>query len=87
MTKKFNKNMYAQMRSKKDKPLSTLGTKSVRITERGAPILTMFRSTPTLVTVGTASPTPSVEELTPRHKRPRTRDKQKEKVDSRPSSI
>ena len=28
-----------------------------------------------------------MEELTPRHKKPRTGDKQKEKVDSRPSSV
>ena len=36
---------------------------------------------------GTASPTPLVEELTPRNKRLRVGDKQKEKVNSRPSSI
>ena len=34
-----------------------------------------------------ASPTSSVEELTPRNKRLRVGEKQKEKVDSRPSSI
>ena len=87
MTTKFNKDMYAQMRSKKDEPLFALGTKSVRITERGAPILATFPSTPTPVMMGMASPILSVEELTPRHKRPRTGDKQKEKVDSKPSSI
>ena len=87
MTTKFNKDMYAQMRSKKDEPLFALETKSVRITERGAPILATFPSTPTPVTVGMASPTLSVEELTPRHKRPRTGDKQKEKVDCKPFSI
>ena len=35
MTTKFNKDMYARMRGKKDEPLSALGTKSVRITDRG----------------------------------------------------
>ena len=82
MTTKFNKDMYTRMRSKMDEPLSTIGAKSIHVTERGAPILLVLPSTPTLRTVGTASPTPSMEELTPQHKRPRTGDKQKEKVDS-----
>ena len=87
MTTKLNKGMYAQMRSKKDKPLSAIRAKSVRVTERGAPILAALPSTPTLGTAGTTSPTPLVEELTPRHKRPRTGDKKKEKVNSRSSSV
>ena len=87
MTTKFNKDMYARMRSKKDDPLSAIRAKSIFVTERGAPILAALPSTPTLRTVGIALPTPSVEELTPRHKRPRTGDKQKEKVDSRSSSV
>ena len=87
MTTKLNKDMYAWIRSKKDKPLSAIGTKSVHITDRGAPILAALPSFPTPVMVGTASPTLSVKELTPRNKRPRDGDKQKEKVDSRPSSI
>ena len=87
MTTKFNKDMYARMRSKKDEPLSAIGAKFIRVTERGALILSALPSIPTLGMVGTASPTPSVEELTPWHKRPRTSDKQKEKVDSRSSSI
>ena len=87
MTMKFNKDMYARMRGKKDKPLFAIGTKSVRITDRGAPILAALPSTPTPITAGTVSPTPSVEKLTPRNKRPRVGDKQKEKADSRPSNI
>ena len=87
MMTKFNKDMYAQMRNKKGEPLSTIGTKSARITDRGAPILAALLSSPAPVTAGTASPTPSIKELTPRNKRLRVRDKQKEKVDSRPSSI
>ena len=87
MTTKFNKDMYARMRGKKDEPLFAIGAKTVRVTKRGAPISLAPPSTPTLGTVGTTSPTPSVEELTPRHKRPRTGDKQKEKVDSRSSSV
>ena len=87
MTTKFNKDMYARMRNKKDEPLSAIRTKSVRITNRGASILAALSSSPTSVPAGTTSPTPSIEELTPRNKRLRVRDKQKEKVDSRPSSI
>ena len=46
MTTKFNKDMYARMRGKKDEPLSALGTKSVRITDRGVPILAALPSLP-----------------------------------------
>ena len=87
MMTKFNKDMYARMRGKKDEPLSAIGAKTVHVTERGAPISSVPPSTPTLGTVGIASPTPSIEELTSQHKRPRTGDKQKEKVDSRSSSV
>ena len=87
VTAKFNKDMYVRMRSKKDEPLSTIGTKSVRITDRGALILAAFPSSPTSVPVGVASLTPSVEELPPSNKRLRVGEKQYEKVDSRPSSI
>ena len=87
MTKKFNKDMYAKMRNKKDEPLSAIGTKSVRITDRGTPILAVLPSSQTSVPARATSPTPSVEELTPRNKRLRVREKQKEKVDSKPSSI
>ena len=87
MTTKFNKDMYARMRNKKDKPLSAIGTKSIRITDRGAPILVALPSSLTSIPAGATSPTPSVEELTPRNKRLRVREKQKEKVDSKPSSI
>ena len=65
MTTKFNKDMYARMRNKKDEPLSAIGAKFVHVTERGAPILATLPSTPTLRMARTASPTPSMEELTP----------------------
>ena len=87
MMTKFNKDMYARMRNKKDEPLSAIGTKFVCITDRGALILAVLPSSPTFVPAGTASPTPSIEELTPRNKRLRVGEKQKEKVDTRPSSI
>ena len=75
MTMKFNKDMYARMRNKKDEPLSAIGTKSVRIMDRGASILAALPSSPTSVPVGTASPTLSVEEFTPSNKRLRVGDK------------
>ena len=87
MMTKFNKDMYATMRSKKDEPLFVLGTKSVRITDRGVPILAALPSSPTSVPAGVASLISLVEELPPRNKRLRVGEKQKEKVDSRPSSI
>ena len=87
MTTKFNKDMYARMRGKKDEPLSTLKTKSVRITDKGVPILAALPSSPTSAPARGASPTPSVEEIPPRNKRLRAGEKQKEKVDSRPSSV
>ena len=87
MTTKFNKDMYARMRGKKDEPLSALGTKSVRITDRGVPILAALPSSPTSASTRVASPTPLVEELPPRNKRLKVGEKQKEKVDSRPSNV
>ena len=87
MTTKFNKDMYARMRGKKDKPLSALGTKSVRITNRSVPILAGLSSSPTSAPPRGASPTPSVEEVPPHNKRLRAGEKQDEKVDSRPSSV
>ena len=80
MMTKFNKDMYARMRSKKDEPLPALWTKSIRITDRGVPILTALPSSPTFAPTRVASPTPSMEELPPRNKRLRVREKQKEKV-------
>ena len=86
MTTKFNKDMYARMRGKKDEPLSALGTKSVRITDKGALILAL-PSFPTSAPVRGASPNPSVEKVPPRNKRLRAGEKQKKKVDSRPSCV
>ena len=87
MTTKFNKDMYARMKNKKDEPLSTIGTKSVRVTDRGVPMIAALPSSPTFVPAGTASPTPSIKELTLHNKRLRVWGKQKEKVDTKPSSI
>ena len=87
VTTKFNKDMYARMRGKKDETLFALGTKSVRITNKGVPILAALPSSPTSAPARGASPTPSMEEVPPRNKRLRAGEKQKEKVDSRPSNV
>ena len=84
MTTKFNKDMYTRMRGKKDEPLSALGTKSVRIMDRGVPILAALSSSPTSAPVRGASPTPSVEEVPPHNKRLRAGEQQKEKVGMTP---
>ena len=87
MTTKFNKDMYARIRGKKDEPLSALGVKPVRITNRGVPILAALPTSPTSTPARGASPTSSMEKVPPRNKRLRDGEKQKEKVDSRPCSV
>ena len=91
MTTKFNKDMYAKMRAKKDQPLSNIGKKAVRIMGRGSPAVLVTSVTPVVSgaeTMRTASPLTSLEELpTPASKRPRLSSKDKEKVDSRTSTI
>ncbi|XP_050265136.1 uncharacterized protein LOC126709091 [Quercus robur] len=91
MTTKFNKDMYAKMRSKKDEPLSNLGKKVVRVTGKG-PAPTPLSVVPLIApeATRTASPTASIEEIaTPGSKRQRLADKgkEKEKADIRPSTI
>ena len=91
MTTKFNKDMYAKMRAKKDQPLSNIGKKAVRIMGRGSPAVLVTSVTPVVFgaeTTRTASPSTSLEEFpTPTSKRPRLSSKDKEKVDSRTSNI
>ena len=82
MTTKFNKDMYAKMRSKKDEPLSNIGKKEVRVTGKGPSITPVTSATPIISgveTVRTASPATSVEEIpTPSSKRPHLLGKEKE---------
>ena len=91
MTTKFNKDMYAKMRAKKDQPLSNIRKKAVRIMGRGSPAVLVTSVTPVVSgaeTTRTASPSTSLEEFpTPTSKRPRLSSKDKEKVDSRTSTI
>ena len=86
MTTKFNKDMYAKMRSKKDEPLSSLGKKVVRVTGKGPSVTPVTSATPivsAVETVRTTSPATSVEKIpTPSSKRLRVSGKEKEKADS-----
>ena len=64
MTTKFNKDMYAKMRSKKDEPLSSLRKKVVRVTGKGPSVTPVTSATPivsAVETVRTTSPATSVE--------------------------
>ena len=91
MTTKFNKDMYAKMKAKKDEPLSNIGKKTVRITGKGPFVVPATSITPVISgaeTTRTASPSTSVEELpTPVSKRPRLFEREKEKADPRSSTI
>ena len=73
MTTRFNKDMYAKMRSKKDKPLSNIGKKGVRVTGKGPSVLPATDATPIVSgveNVRTASRATLVEEIpTPSSKR------------------
>ena len=77
MTKKFNQDMYAKMRAKKNKPLSTLGKKVVHVVDQGSPAAPATTITgPTRVAFSTTS----VEEITPLRKKARMADKGKKKA-------
>ena len=90
MTTKFNKDMYAKMRSKKDEPLSSIGKKGVHVTRKGPFVTAVASATPIVSNVETArmvSPTTSVEEIPTPSKRPHLTVKEKEKADSRSSTV
>ena len=86
MTTKFNKGMYAKMRSKKDEPLSNIRKKGVRVTGKSLFVTPIASATPIVFgveTARTAFPATSVEEIpTPSSKRPHLSIKEKEKADS-----
>lgn len=83
MTTRFNKDMYAKMRSKKDEPLANIGKRVVRITGKGPSIPSVTDATPIVSgveNVRTASPATSIKEIpTPSSKRQRVSGKEKEK--------
>ena len=83
MTTRFNKDMYAKMRSKKDEPLANIRKKVVCVTGKGPSVLLATDTTPIVSgveNVRTASPATSVEEIpTPSSKRQRVSGKEREK--------
>ena len=83
--------MYEKMRSKKDETLSSIRKKGVRVTGKGPSVTPVASATPIVSgveTVRTASPATSVEEIpTPSSKRLRLSSKEKEKADSRSSTV
>ena len=91
MTTKFNKDMYAKMRSKKDEPLSNIGTKGVRVTGKGPSVIPITSATlivSAVEMVRTASPAILVEEIsTLSSKRLRVSGREREKTDSHPSTV
>ena len=60
MTTKFNQEMYARMKAKKNKPLSSLGKKVVWVVEKGTSITPI---TSVLEVTRMASPMNFLEEL------------------------
>ena len=91
MTTKFNKDMYAKMRAKKEEPLSNIGKKITRVTRKGPSIVPVASITPIISGVEMtriASPLTLVEELpTPVSKKPYLFDRENEKADLRSSIV
>ena len=91
MMTKFNKDMYAKMKVKKDEPLLNIGKKTMRITGKGPSVVPVTSVTPVISgakITRTASPSTSVEDLpTLVSKRPRLSKRDKEKADPRSSTI
>ena len=89
MTTKFNKDMYAKIRSKKDKPLFSIRKKGVRVTGKGPSVTPVTSATPIVSAVKmvrTASHATSMEEIpTPSSKRLRTSGR--ERADSHSSTV
>ena len=79
--------MYTQMRAKKNKPLSNLRAKNVKVTDKGASVTLATPITPSIEITRIASPTTSVEEIPPQRKRQRIGDKEKEKASSHSSNV
>ena len=69
MATKFDQSMYARMRAKKNEPLSNLGAKNVKVTDKGAFVTPATPVTPGIEMARMASPITLVEEIPPQQKR------------------
>ncbi|KAL0001016.1 hypothetical protein SO802_014797 [Lithocarpus litseifolius] len=80
MMTKFNQEFYARIKGKKNEPLSSLGQRRLRLTdkerEKQKEATEKGSSTPVLDEGRAASPALSVEEISPRHKKRKTSDKE-----------
>ena len=88
MKTKFNKDIYAKVKGKKNEPLSNIGQRRLKIVdkekekEKEKESIERGSSTPTLDEGRVASPALSIEEVVPPTKRWKAGDKGKEKIDS-----
>ena len=78
MTTKFNQEMYAHIKAKKNEPLSNISQTRVWVIQKETIVKTL--STPTLEETQVTSPAVSLKEITPHSKKHQTRDKGKEMV-------
>ena len=86
MTSKFNKDMYAKVKGKKNEPLSSIGQIMLKIVdkekEKEKESIERGLSTPTLEEGRVASLALSIKEVNLSSKKRKTGDKRKEKVGS-----
>ena len=86
MTSKFNKDMYAKVKGKKNEPLSSIGQIMLKIVdkekEKEKESIERGLSTPTLEEGRVASLALSIKEVDLSSKKRKTGDKRKEKVGS-----
>ena len=82
MTTKFNQELYAQIKAKKNEPLSSISQWRLRVVEKEKEkeVTEKGLSTPAQDEGRAASPSASFEEITPCVKKSKTGDKGKEKV-------
>ena len=82
MMTKFNQELYAWIKAKKNEPFSSIGQRRVRVVEKEKEkeVIEKGSSTPVPEEGWAASPSVSIEEITPHAKKHKTGDKGKEKV-------
>ena len=84
MTTKFDQELYAKIKAKKNEPFSSIGTRRLRVVEKEKEkeVTEKISSTPTLDEGRATSPSVSIEEVIPHTKKHKIRDKGKEKVEA-----
>lgn len=80
MMTKFNKELYAKIKTKKNEPLSNISQWRLRVVEKE--VVKKGSSTPALDKGCAASPGVSIEEVIPRAKKCNTEDKGKGKIEA-----